>query len=74
MKFVIEFYRTRPADDAHALVGRQIADAADLEDAIRLAGRLGRTLDMPQRPDAMSVNDSEGRVLYSGAYDAAEKG
>ncbi len=41
-----------------------------MDDAIRIARRLWRTLDMPQRPDAMSVSNSEGRVLYSGAFEA----
>ena len=68
MQFVIEFYRTRPADDAHALIGRQRAEAADLDNAIEIARQLSLTLDMPQRPDAVSVSDSAGRVLYSGAF------
>jgi hypothetical protein len=72
MKFVIEFYRTRMADDAHAVVGRETTAAADLEEAIAIARQLWRTLDMPQRPDAMSVSDGAGRVLYSGAFEASE--
>jgi hypothetical protein len=66
MQVVIEFYRTREADDAHALIGREIADAADLADAVKIAHRLGLTLAMPQRPDALSVSDMEGNTLYSG--------
>ena len=68
MQFVIEFYRTRPADDAHALIGSQRAEAADLDNAIEIARQLSLTLDMPQRPDAVSVSDSAGRVLYSGTF------
>jgi len=71
MKIVIEFYRIREADDAHAVVGRETAETADLEDAIRLARQLSRTLDMPQRPDVMSITDREGHRLYSGTFDAA---
>jgi hypothetical protein len=71
MQIVIAFYRTRPADDARAIVGRESAVAADLAGAIGLARRLSRTLEMPQQPDAMSVTDSRGRVLYSGAIEAA---
>lgn len=71
MKFVIEFYRIREADDAHALVGRETADAADLDDAIEIARQLWQTLAMPQRPDAVTVSDREGNMLYSGALDAA---
>ena len=34
MKIVIEFYRTRDTDDAHAVVGREMLKVADLDDAI----------------------------------------
>jgi len=74
MKLVIEFYRTREADDAHAVVGRETAESADLEDAIRLAWRLSRTLNMPQRPDVMTITDSKGHRLYSSAVDASNAG
>jgi hypothetical protein len=47
MKVVIEFYRIREADHAHAIVGREIADATDLDDAVEIARRLWQTLDMP---------------------------
>lgn len=63
MKIVIEFYRIRPQDDAHAVVGRETEDAADLDAAIERA--LARTLDMPQRPDALTITDAQGRRLYS---------
>jgi len=66
MQVVIEFYRTRDADDAHAVIGREIAEAADLADAVEIAYRLGLTLAMPQRPDALSVRDTDGNTLYSG--------
>lgn len=66
MRVVIEFYRTRDADDAHAVVGREKAEAADTEDAIAIAQRLALTLDMPQRPDAMSITGAGGEVLYRG--------
>lgn len=72
MKVILEFYRTREADDAHAVIGRETADAVDIADAIRLAQRLLRTLAMPQRPDGMSISDSEGRTLYSGAFEAGD--
>jgi len=71
MKIMIAFYRTRPADDAHAVVGRETAEVADVTDALGLARRLSLTLEMPQEPDAMSITDSEGRVLYSGAIERA---
>ncbi|WP_343221323.1 hypothetical protein [Mesorhizobium japonicum] len=47
MKVVIQFYRTRVADDAHAVVGRETVDAADLDAAIEIARLLARTLNMP---------------------------
>jgi hypothetical protein len=68
MKVVIEFYRIRAADDAHAVVGRETADANDLYHAIRISKRLCRTLNMPQRPDVVSIADSEGITLYSGMF------
>jgi hypothetical protein len=72
MKIVIEFYRIRPADDAHAVVGRETADADDIDDAVRLSRGLCRTLNMPQRPDRVSIVDSEGHTLYSGMFDGSD--
>lgn len=69
MKIVIEFYRTRDADDAHAVVGRESAEAADVESAIRLARQLSLSLNMPQRPDAMAITDANGATLYAGAVE-----
>lgn len=69
MNIVIEFYRVREVDDAHAIVGREIAEATDLDDAIEIAWQLWQTLDMPQRPDAMTISDGEGNKLYSGRFD-----
>lgn len=71
MKFVIEFYRTRCRDNAHAVVGREMNEAIDIEDAIRLARDLAHTLDMPQRPDAMTITDQAGNHLYSAPLDNA---
>lgn len=70
MKILIEFYRTRSKDEAHAVVGRETEVASDAECAIELAQRLSKTLDMPQRPDAMTITDANGSVIYSGAIDA----
>jgi len=66
MRIVIEFYRTRDTDDAHAVVGRETVEAADLDDAMEVARQLSQTLDMPQRPDAMTITDAAGTTLYSG--------
>ena len=70
MKVVIEFYRTRSSDDAHALVGREVREAHDVADAIEIGQRLSQTLDMPQRPDAMTIIDADGETLHSCAVDA----
>ena len=64
MKIVIEFYRIRETDKAHAVVGQETADAANLDDAIEIAYRFSKTLNMPQQPDAMSIRDNHGNELY----------
>ena len=64
--------QTKTARAAKAVVDRETADAADLDDAIGLARQLWRTLDMLQRPDAMSISDNEGNRLYSGTLDTAK--
>lgn len=69
MKIVIQFYRTREADEAHAVVGRETAEAAGLDQAIEIARRLSQTLDMPQRPDAISISDGDGNKLFSSKFD-----
>lgn len=70
MWITIEFFRTRPADHAHALVGRETAEAGDLLEAIGIGRRLGLSLHMPQRPDGLTIIDGEGTMLYSGALNA----
>ncbi|WP_029349223.1 hypothetical protein [Bosea sp. 117] len=72
MKFVIEFYRTRERDDAHAVVGRETVDAVDLDAAVEMARSLTQSLDMPQRPDALAILDENGRTLHSCAFDALQ--
>ena len=69
MQIVIEFYRTRDRDDAHAVVGRETAEVADLDDALEDARLLSQSLDMPQRPDALMIADEDGAVLYAGAFE-----
>jgi hypothetical protein len=70
MKIVIEFYRTRNADDAHAVVGRETKKAVNTDDAIEVARQLSQTLDMPQQPDAMTITDANGATLYCGVINA----
>ncbi len=65
MKVMIEFYRTRIADDAHAVIGRETVDAADLDAAIEIARLLAKTLNMPQWPDAVAIADADGTTIYS---------
>lgn len=69
MQIVITFFRIRPEDEAHALVGRESADVSDLEAALVLAGVLARSLAMPQRPDAVTISDVAGRILHSCAFE-----
>ncbi|MDX8450192.1 hypothetical protein [Mesorhizobium captivum] len=73
MKVVIEFYRTRVADDAHAVVGRETAEAADLDEAIKIALLLAKTLNMPQWPNAVAIADADGATIYSSVI-AAQAG
>lgn len=70
MKVVIEFYRTRDEDDAHAVVGRETVEANDLDEAIEIARQLSQSLDMPQRPDAVTIRDTAGAMLHSGVIGA----
>ncbi|MEY9196044.1 hypothetical protein ABIA16_001160 [Sinorhizobium fredii] len=72
MNIVIAFYRIRDGDDAHAIVGRETAEAADLDEAIEIALELLRTLDMPQRPDAMTITDGDGSTIHSSRLDTIE--
>lgn len=69
MRVLVDFYRTRAADDAHAVVGRETVDVADIDGAIEAVRHLLRTLDMPQQPDAVTITDGAGRTLYSGELD-----
>lgn len=58
MKIVIEFYRTRNVDDAHAVVGRERKEAVNAGDAIETARQLSQTLDMPQRDHRCERRDT----------------
>lgn len=72
MKIASAFYRIRDADDAHAIVGREAAEAADLDEAIEIALELLRTLDMPWRPDAMTITDADGSTIHPSRLDTIE--
>ncbi len=62
--FIIEFFRVRDADGAHATLDRVAHDATDLEDAKVRARSLFETLDMPQRPDAVRILDQDGDEVF----------
>jgi hypothetical protein len=72
MMITIEFYRTRDADDAHAVLARVNRDVTDETAAPRVARMLVRTIDLPQEPDEMVVCDAAGRALYRGPVMLAE--
>lgn len=62
--FIIEFFRVRETDDAHAILDRVEHDTADLEDAKTRAQSLFETLDMPQKPDALRILDERGEEVF----------
>jgi hypothetical protein len=62
--FIIEFFRVRSTDEAHATLGRVEHDTADLEDAKVRALSLFETLDMPQKPDAVRILDHNGDEVF----------
>jgi hypothetical protein len=62
--FVIEFFRVRGTDEAHATLDRVEHDTTDLEDAKVRAQSLFETLDMPQKPDALRILDHSGDEVF----------
>lgn len=62
--FIIEFFRVRDTDQAHATLGRVELDTTDLEDAKVRAQSLFETFDMPQKPDALRVVDERGEEVF----------
>lgn len=68
MMIQVEFYRMRLEDDARALVGRVTYEAIDAQAAVVAAKSLFRTLDLPQKPDAMRIVDAVGNKLFDGRY------
>ncbi|WP_348628087.1 hypothetical protein [Sinorhizobium sp. BJ1] len=51
---------------------RRPAEAADLDEAIEIALELLRTLDMPQRPDGVTITDGDGSTIHSSRLDTIE--
>jgi hypothetical protein len=62
--FIIEFFRVRGTDEAHATLDRVEHDTADLEDVKVRALSLFETLDMPQKPDAVRILDYNGDEVF----------
>jgi hypothetical protein len=62
--FIIEFFRVRGTDEAHATLDRVEHDTTDLEDAKVRALSLFETLDMPQKPDAVRILDPTGEEVF----------
>ncbi len=69
MQFIVQFYRLRKCDGARATLGRIGCEANGARDAIDMARRLRRTMEMPQRPDKFSIHDVHGTELFRGAAD-----
>ncbi len=63
--FIIEFYRIRDADDAHATLDRVAYDGVDLADAQARAKVLFVTQDMPQKPDGLRILDQSGAEVFT---------
>lgn len=62
--FIIEFFRIRETDGAHATLERVNHDTTDLDDAMVRAQSLFGTLDMPQKPDALRIMDQNGDEVF----------
>ena len=64
LNFTIEFFRTRPSDEAHATLDRISVVADNLDAAKVKAMSLFHTLDLPQRPDGLRILDEVKRELF----------
>jgi len=62
--FIIEFFRVRGTDGAHATLDRVEHDTTDLDDAKVRACSLFDTLNMPQKPDALRIMDPNGDEVF----------
>ncbi|UVC17750.1 hypothetical protein [Mesorhizobium onobrychidis] len=69
MNFVVEFYRSRDADEA--TLDRVSLEAPNLRAALQGATALFHTLAMPQIPDRLRISDEDGSELYAGPADGA---
>jgi hypothetical protein len=64
MMFIIEFFRVRDADEAHATLDRVEHDTTDLDAAKVRALSFFETLDMPQKPDGLRIMDHNGDEVF----------
>ncbi|WP_246215833.1 hypothetical protein [Microvirga makkahensis] len=62
--FIIEFFRVRKTDGAHAILDRVEHDTFELDDAKVRAQSLFDTLNMPQKPDALRIMDHKGEEVF----------
>lgn len=69
LNFVVEFYRSRDADEA--MLDRVSLEAPNLRAALHGATELFRSLAMPQVPDRLRISDEDGSELYAGPADGA---
>jgi hypothetical protein len=64
MMFMIEFFRIRKEDNAHATLDRITHMASDLEGAKVKAKSLFDTLNLPQNPDGLRILDQDGHEVF----------
>ena len=64
MMFMIEFFRIRETDHAHAMLDRITHIASDLESAKVKAKSLFDTLNLPQNPDGLRILDQSGHEVF----------
>ncbi|WP_027058551.1 hypothetical protein [Mesorhizobium loti] len=67
MNFVIEFYRSRDAEEA--TLDKVSLEAPTLRAALQGATALFHSLAMPQIPDRLRISDEHGTELYAGPAD-----
>ena len=64
MMFIIEFFRIRETDNAHAILDRITHIASDLGGAKVKAKSLFDTLNLPQNPDGLRILNQDGHEVF----------
>jgi hypothetical protein len=64
MNFTIEFFHTRPSDEAHATLDRISIVTDNLDAAMVKAKSLFNTLDIPQKPDGLRILGQVKQELF----------